>query len=80
MPEVMLRTSWDLHIYSTLILHKFRPVEFGVGAQVGALGGEMEKTIGDAVAKTLEANISPDVDRVGWKSIYLSAPLPHIYA
>jgi len=64
----------DLRIYSALILHKFRPVELDV-EKVKVLVGEMEKTIGDTVTMTLETEISPDLDRVRWKSIYLSALL-----
>jgi len=37
--------------------------EFDV-EKVKALSGEVEKTIGDAVAKTLKPNIGPDVDRM----------------
>ena len=64
----------DLHIYSTLVLYKFRPVEWDV-ENARALIGTMEKAIGDVGARTLGADINPDLDRVRWKSIYLSALL-----
>jgi len=64
----------DLRIYSALILHKFRPLELDV-EKVKALIGEMEKATGDAVTRTFEADVGPDLDRVRWKSVYLSALL-----
>ena len=64
----------DLHIYSTLILQKLRPIELDV-EKVKALTAAMEKTIGDADTRTIDADTSPDFNRVRWKSIYLSALL-----
>ena len=70
----------DLHIYSTLVLLKFRSVELDVG-KVKGLIGKMEKAIEDpslgdsGVAGKSEADTSLDLDRVRWKAIYLSALL-----
>ena len=65
----------DLHIYSTLILSKFQTVELDAG-KVKTLIGEMDKAIGDpGVARNFWAEVDPDLDRVRWKAIYLSALL-----
>ena len=74
----------DLHIYSTLILSKYPPAEPDVGevkALIGRMGKAIEKmdtaigdtVIGDSGPSGVEAG--PDVSRVGWKAIYLSALL-----
>ena len=70
----------DLHIYSTLILSKFRTVELDVG-KVKKLIGEMDRAIGDGiardsgVARNSGAGAGPDLDRVRWKAVYLSGLL-----
>ena len=70
----------DLHIYSTLILLKFRTIELDVG-RVKTLIGKMDNAIGDSitrdsvVARNPGTEVSPELDRVRWKSIYLSALL-----
>ena len=71
----------DLHIYSTLILLKLRStVELDV-EKVRWLIKQMERTIGDpsvrdsGVVGRSGADADPDLDRVRWKAIYLSALL-----
>ena len=70
----------DMHICSTLILFKYPPVELDVG-EVKALIERMDKAIGDTtvgdsgVARNSRVEASPDLDRVRWKAIYLSALL-----
>ena len=70
----------DLHIYSTLILLKFRTVELDVG-KVKALIEEMDRAIGNGitrdsgVARNSGAEIGTDLDGVRWKAIYLSGLL-----
>jgi len=70
----------DLYIYSTLTLFKFRTVELDV-RKVKTLIGEMDRVIGDrttrnsGVARNSGAEVGPDLDRVRWKAIYLSALL-----
>jgi len=70
----------DLHIYSALILSKFRMVELDV-EKVKALIGEMDRAIGDGttrdsrVARNSGAEAGSDLDRVRWKAIYLSGLL-----
>ena len=67
----------DTRIYSTLILLKLSPmVELDV-EKVKGLIVHMEGVIGDSsvrdsgVAKSSEAGVSVDLDRVRWKAIYL---------
>ena len=59
----------DLHINSTFILQKLRPIELDIGKVKGLIGA-MEKTIGNAAVRTTEADISPDLNQVRWKSTY----------
>jgi len=67
----------DLHIYSTLILSKFRTAELDA-EKVKALIGEMDKAIGGSVVRdsgVARNSRAEDPDRVRWKAIYLSALL-----
>ena len=71
----------DLHIYSTLILLKLRPtVELDVG-KVRGLIERMERVIGDpsvrdsGVVRRSNADAGADLNRVRWKTIYLSGLL-----
>ena len=66
----------DLHIYSTLVLLKLRPVELDVG-KVKELIEKMGETIGNpSVGDTgVARNFEADLDRVRWKAVYLSALL-----
>ena len=77
----------DLHIYSALVLLKYPSVQLDVG-KVKEVIGRMGKvvwgmdeangdiTVGDSgVARNSEVEASPDLDRVRWKAIYLSALL-----
>jgi len=70
----------DLHVYSTLILLKFRTIELEVG-RVKTLIGKMDKAIVDSitsdsgVARNPGTEVNPELDRVRWKAIYLSALL-----
>ena len=77
----------DLHIYSTLVLFKYPSVELDVGkvkeliGKMGKTTGEMDEAIGDTTIRdsgtTRNSDVegSPDLDRVRWKAIYLSALL-----
>ena len=66
----------DLHVYSALVLFKLRRPEVDV-EKVKALIGEMEKTIGDPIARDSgvvrdsKTEIGVELDRVKWKAIYL---------
>ena len=67
----------DSHIYSTLILSKFRTAELDV-EKVKGLIGEMDKAIGGSVVRdsgVARNSRAEDLDRVRWKAIYLSALL-----
>ena len=78
--NAMEEDAVDLHIYSTLILLKFRTVELDV-RKVKTLIGEMDKAIGDGVtrdsgvAHDSGAEVGPDLDRSIWRAIYLSTLL-----
>ena len=77
----------DSQIYSTLVLLKYPPVESGAGKvkeliekmdkAIGEIGGAVGDTaIGDpGVTRNSAGESIPDLDRVRWKTIYLSALL-----
>ena len=72
----------DSYIYSTLVLLKCQPTIGLEAEKAKGLLGRMKKMIGNPsirdpgeVAKKSEADSSPDLDRVRWKAIYLSALL-----
>jgi len=73
--------DFDIRIYSALILHRLPPTtELGVD-RVKGLIVQTEEAIGEpsgrdpGAAKSSEAGVGVDVDRVRWKAIYLSALL-----
>ena len=74
--NLMEEDNVDLYIYSTLVLLKMRLPNVDV-ERAKALIAEMEKVIGDPVARDSKSardskiEISVDLDRSKWKAIYL---------